>query len=326
MKKSSIFILAIASLAGCIAIEPSQRISFEAPEAYPEGVAYDSTRNVYYVSSARLGQVGKVTPSGMYAILHSSPDLKSTYGIKMHPNGKQVLICVGDANYSKFTSPDTRTKLAKLIGVDAETGKRTMDIDLSTLLPGKHFVNDMAIDPSGNIYLTDSFAHAIYKVTPDGKTSVFAKSPLFETEGIGLNGIVYHPGGFLIADNSNTGQLYKIDIANPNTIQKVKVDQYFLGADGLLLDDANNLTMVVNGGNDKIFKLESTDNWQSARLAATTLIADRFTYPATATRYQNTIWIMNARFNELLDSNMVPATRFAIQKAVFKPVPKPKAK
>jgi uncharacterized protein YqcC (DUF446 family) len=84
--------------------------------------------------------------------------------------------------------------------------------------------------------------------------------------------------------------------------------------------------MVVNGGNDKIFRLESTDNWQSARLAATTLAADRFTYPATATRHQNTTWIMNARFNELLDSNMVPATRFAIQKAVLKPVSKPKAK
>jgi hypothetical protein len=79
---------------------------------------------------------------------------------------------------------------------------------------------------------------------------------------------------------------------------------------------------VVNGGNDKIFRLESTDNWQSAKLAATTLIADRFTYPATSTKHQNNTWIMNARFNELLDSNMVPATRFAIQKAVLKPIPK----
>jgi hypothetical protein len=326
MKKLTIIAIALAALAGCIAIEPSQRITFEAPDAYPEGVAFDSTKNVYYVSSARLGQVGKVTPAGTYSVLHNSPDLKSTYGIKVHPDGKQVLICVGDANYSKFTSPETRTKLAKLISVDTESGKRMMEIDLSKLIPGKHFVNDMAIDNNGNIYLTDSFAHAVYKVTADGKASIFAKSPLFETEGIGLNGIVYHPAGFLLVDNTNTGQLYKIDIANPQDVKKVTTDQFFLGADGLLLDDANHLTMVVNGGNDKIYKLETTDNWQSASLAATTLIADRFTYPATATRYQNTTWIMNARFNELLDSNMVPATRFAIQKAVFKPLPKSKTK
>lgn len=316
--------MAVAALAGCIAIEPSQRITFEAPDLYPEGIAFDSTRNVYYVSSARLGQVGKVTPDGKYAILHGAADLKSTYGIKMHPDGRHVLVCVGDANYSKFTSPDTRTKLAKLISIDAETGKRDMEVDLSRLLPGKHFVNDMTLDDKGNIYLTDSFAHAIYRVSPDGKASVFAKNSLFETEGIGLNGIVYHPEGFLLADNSNTGQVYKIDIANPKNVQKVKIDQFFLGADGLLLNDRNNLTMVVNGGNDKIYRLESKDNWQSAALAATTLAADRFTYPATATRYQNNTWIMNARFNELLDSNMVPATRFAIQKAVLKPVPKPK--
>ena len=324
MKKILYVCLAAASFVGCIAIAPSQRITFDAPDSYPEGVAFDSLKNVFYVSSARLGSIGKVTPEGKYAVLYTSPDLKSTYGLKVHPDGRQLLVCVGDANYSKFTSPDTRTKLAKLISVNTETGKRMMDLDLSKLLPGKHFINDMALDPQGNIYLTDSYAHAIYKVSPDGKASVFSKSKLFETEGIGLNGIVYHPGGYLLADNSATGLIYKIDIANPQQVTQVKLDQFYLGADGLLLNDAQNLTMVVNGGNDKIFKLESTDNWQSARLAATTLIADRFTYPATATRHRNEIWIMNARFNELLDSNAVPATRFAIQKAVMKPVPKPK--
>jgi sugar lactone lactonase YvrE len=234
MKKTILFTIAVAALAGCIAIEPTQRISFEAPDLYPEGIAFDSTRNLFHVSSARLGQVGSVSPSGTYTVLHRAPDLKSTYGMKMHPNGKHLLVCVGDANYSKFTSADTRAKLAKLISIDVTTGARIMDIDLSKLIPGKHFVNDMAIDNSGNIYLTDSYAHAIYRVSPDGKATVFAKSPLFETAGIGLNGIVYHPAGFLLADNTNTGQLYKIDISNPQNVQKVKTDQYFLGADGLL--------------------------------------------------------------------------------------------
>jgi len=97
-------------------------------------------------------------------------------------------------------------------------------------------------------------------------------------------------------------------------------------ADGLLLTNPDSLIVVVNGGNDKIYKLNSTDNWKTANLAATTLIADRFTYPATATRNGMDIWVMNARFNELLDSNAVPSKEFAIQKAVFKPLPKPKAK
>jgi hypothetical protein len=309
---------------GCISQQPTQRIEFMAVDAYPEGVAYDSLANVYYVSSARLGSVGKVTPQGVYSVLFADNSLKSTYGLKVHPNGKQVLVCVGDANYSKFTSPETRMKLARLIGINTQTGKKEMDIDLANLIPGKHFVNDMAFDAQGNIYLTDSFAHAVYKVTPQGNPSVFVKDKKFETMGIGLNGIIYHPDGYLIVDNSNTGQLYKIDIKDPSNVQKVKLDQYFLGADGLLLDDNTHLTVVVNGGSDKIFRLESMDGWQSAKLAAVTLASDRFTYPSTATRFQNTTWVMNAKFSEILDSNSVPSKNFDIQKAVFKPIPKPK--
>lgn len=307
---------------GCISIEPTTRIEFSAPDSYPEGIAYDSIQHTYYVSSARTGTIGKVSPQGAYQPLHVDSTVKSTYGMKIHPDGKRLFVCVSDANYSRYTSPDTRKKMARLISIDLATGKRLSDIDLSDLIPGEHFANDLTFDNDGNAYITDSYAHAIYRVSPDGRASVFSKSPLFVTEGIGLNGIVFHPDGYLIADNSNTGQLYKIDIKDPTNVQKIKTEQYFLGADGLVLDDPNHLTVVVNGGNDKIYKLETDDNWQSAVMAGTTLIADRFTYPATATRHMNEIWVMNAKFNELVDSNAVPSKTFAIQKAVFKPLPK----
>ena len=318
-----ISLAAIAMLVfGCIAQKPTERISFMADEAYPEGVAFDSTANVYYVSSARLGTIGKVSPQGSYSVLYQDNSLKSTYGVKVH--GNKLIFCAGDANYSKFTSPDTRTKMARLLAVDTRTGSKLMDVDLSQLVPGKHFPNDIAIDPQGNMYVTDSFAHAIYKVSPEGKASVFAKSKLFQTMGVGLNGIVYHPEGYLVACSSSTGQFYKVDIQNPENVRKVSIDQFFLGADGLLLDDSSHLSVVVNGGTDKIFRLESTDNWQSAKLSASTLASDRFTYPSTATRFQNSTWVMNAKFSELVDSNSVPSKNFAIQKVVFKPLPKPK--
>jgi len=62
------------------------------------------------------------------------------------------------------------------------------------------------------IYTTDSFANLVYKISSNGKATVFSKSEKFETKGIGLNGIVYHPGGFLLVDNSNTGQIFKVEI------------------------------------------------------------------------------------------------------------------
>ena len=313
-------------IAGCKVLEPNPtaRINFMAEDSYPEGIAYDSLQNVYYVSSARLGNIGKVTPTGIYNVLYSDNTLKSSYGMKIHPDGKRLFVCVGDANYSKFTSPDTRTKMARLLIIDLASGKKLSDIDLSGLKPGKHFPNDLTFDDNGNAYITDSFAHAIYKVDVSGKATLFASDPKLMTEGVGVNGIVYHKGGFLLVDNTATGMIYKIPLSNPTTVLPVKTDQFFIGADGMLLNPEGKLVVVVNGGNNKIYQLESSDNWATARLGATTLAADRFTYPATATFNRKDVWVMNARFNELLDSNSVPAKNFAIQNVVFKPVPKPK--
>ena len=323
MKKFSIYSLTLLLLAiGCVPIKPTQRINFTAPDSYPEGVAYDPASDVFYVSSQRDATIGKVTRSGVYSKFFADSTLKSSYGMKVHPDGKRLFVCTGDANYSRYTAPDTRKKMARLISLDLATGKKLSDIDLSQLLPGKHFANDLTFDDKGNIYITDSYAHAIYKVTADGKASVFAKDKQFETEGFGVNGIVYHSGGFLLVDNTNTGRIYKVDLANPKNVQKVQIDQYFLGADGLLLNDPNRLTVVVNGGNDKIFQLTTEDNWATAKLAATTLLANRFTYPATATLSGEDIWVMNAKTNELQDSTAVPSKIFALQLAKPLPVPK----
>lgn len=85
--------------------------------------------------------------------------------------------------------------------------------------------------------------------------------------------------------------------------------------------DARTVALLANGGNDKLFPLQSMDNWQSAKLVVTPLIADRFSYPATATFAGDDIWVMNAKFHELNDRNAIPSKVFAIQKAVLKPVP-----
>jgi hypothetical protein len=318
--KRILFCLLVAGCAAPIPSEPTARIAFTAPDTYPEGIAFDSLANVYYVSSARLGTIGKVTPQGSYSELYSESSLKSTYGLKLSPDGR-LYACAGDANYSKFTSPDTRKKMARVLIINPASGAKTGDIDLSGLVPGEHFPNDMAFDAAGNAYITDSFANVIYKVTRDGKASVFADSPLFKTKGVGLNGIVCHKAGYLLACSSGTGAIYKISLNDPQQVSRVAASQFFVNADGLLLTGDKTLVLVQNGGSDKIYELKSNDNWASAQLHASTLAADRFTYPATATSANGKVWIMNANFSELVDSTAVPSQRFTIQHARLMPLP-----
>jgi len=121
MKKYMILLL-LAQLSW--AQQPTKRIEFEAPESYPEGIAFDKAANVFYVSSARLGTVGKVTKEGKYSELYADKTLKSTYGLKVHPDGKRLFVCAGDANYSKFSTPDTKKKMARLLIIDLKSGQK----------------------------------------------------------------------------------------------------------------------------------------------------------------------------------------------------------
>ncbi|MCD0467246.1 gluconolaconase [Flavobacterium sp. ENC] len=319
MKKYIVFLL-IAQLAW--AQEPTKRIEFEAPESYPEGVAFDKAAALFYVSSARLGTVGKVTRDGKYSELYTDKMLKSTYGLKVHPDGKRLFVCAGDANYSKFSTPDTKKKMARLVIIDLKTGKKLNDIDLAGLVPGEHFPNDLTFDKEGNVYITDSFADAIYKVDKAGKATLFSTSTLLKTAGVGPNGLVFHPEGFLLVANNGTGALIKLPILNPNTGSKVKIDQFFPGADGLLLNDNATLTVVQNGGVNKIFKIKSSDNWTTAQVAESTSMEDRFAFPSTAAISGDETWIMNANFSEFAEGNNVPSKKFSLQKAIFIPVKK----
>lgn len=302
--------------------QPTKRIEFEAPESYPEGVAFDKAANVFYVSSARLGTIGKVTKEGKYTELYGDKSLKSTYGLKVHPEGKKLYICAGDANYSKFSTPDTKKKMARLIIIDLKSGKKTSDIDLSGLVPGEHFPNDLAFDSNGNAYITDSYADVIYKVDTSGNAVVFSKSELLKSAGVGPNGIVFHPQGFLLVANNGTGALVKIEVANPEKASKVKIEQFFPSADGLLLNDNSTITLVQNGGANKIFKIKTADGWVSAQVSESTSVEDRFAFPSTAAIAGDEIWVMNANFSELTEGNNVPSKKFSLQQAVFTPIKK----
>jgi sugar lactone lactonase YvrE len=318
--KKYIILLLLTQLAW--AQEPTRRIEFEAPEAYPEGVAFDKAANLFYVSSARLGTVGKVTKDGKYSELYADKTLKSTYGLKVHSDGKRLFVCAGDANYSKFSIPDTKKKMARLLCIDLKSGKKLADVDLSGLVPGEHFPNDLAFDKEGNAYITDSFADVVYKVDPNGKASVFSQSELLKSAGVGPNGIVYHPDGFIIVANNGTGALVKLALASPQNGAKVKIGQFFPSADGLLLNDNNTLTLVQNGGVNKIFRLKTTDNWTTAEVIESTSVEDRFAFPSTAAMSGSETWIMNANFSELTEGNNVPSKKFSLQQAVFSPVKK----
>lgn len=92
----------------------------------------------------------------------------------------------------------------------------------------KTFADDVAVDEQGNAYVTDAKASQIWKVDVNGKLVNTITSPLFTPPGwynnlVALNGIVYHPDGFLIVIHTFSGYLYKIDLTNGDVSNQVTV-------------------------------------------------------------------------------------------------------
>ncbi|GLT71892.1 hypothetical protein SLA2020_438770 [Shorea laevis] len=135
----------------------------------------------------------------------------------------------------------------------------------------KSFVDDIAVDTEGNAYVTDAKANKIWKVGVDGKFLSVIRSPLFTPKEwyktfVGLNGIVYHPDGFLIVIHTFSGSLFKIDIANGDEVKLINVVGGPLTfGDGLELISA---TKLVVAGNPSGRLVESSDGWETASVVA----------------------------------------------------------
>jgi hypothetical protein len=123
----------------------------------------------------------------------------------------------------------------------------------------------------------------------------------------GLNGIVYHPDGYLLVAKSNDGTLYKVPIANPSNFTTVTSSQSLVGADGLLLLD-NTTLLVVAGSQSTVFRMASTDGWATTRPSGS--FATGAVSPTTITR-------RNTSEAFVLYPYTATSPRFAITKAIF---------
>ena len=272
-----------------------ERITFSSSRLYPEGITYSPVLDKFLVSSITQGKIGTVDQNGRYADLIMDSQLISSIGMKIQ-NG-HLYVCNGDQGVSTKSTPQTIGKTAGLFIYDLSTRQALRRVDLTTLLPNaNHYANDIAFDPAGNAYVTDSFAPVIYKVPADTtRPSILINSPLFSGASgtINLNGIVYHPDKYLIVVKANEGKLFKVDLANPSNITEI-TGANLPNGDGMLL--YNNDLYIVNGRN-KVSQVRSTDGWKTASIIKTDSVG--YDQATTNVLINDKIYTINARIDEV---------------------------
>jgi sugar lactone lactonase YvrE len=290
-----------------------QQIAFNADQTYAESVTWSAKQNIFFVSSVRHGTVGKLALDGKYTPFITDEKLVSSVGLLVDDQRNTLWVTNSDPGAGDRTSAATQGKLAGVAAYDATTGERRAYYDLGSLSAGTHFANDVALDNAGNLYVTDSFAPVIYRITPDGKTSIFAQNPMFgDADGFNLNGIAWHSDGYLLVGKYNSGELFRVNVAGPTHVDKVQLPEALKGADGFHLVDGQHLIVVQNLGVDRTLELKSTDGWKSAQLVRQQKSV--MSMPTAATGIGNDVYVLDSRIDTLFDPKAAKVSDYLLQK------------
>jgi sugar lactone lactonase YvrE len=316
----------VLSLAACAddkdvaTLGPPAQVNFTQAGLYPEGTQYDDANGRFLVSSQTAGRIGQVKDDGTYSQFADDAQLISTIGLNLDVPRNRLLVAVSDPGYN--TARTTAATLRKLaaVAIFNSTGAKTAYVNLGTLRPSyaAHFANDMAVDVAGNVYVTDSFAPIIYKIDQQGVASVFLENAALAAPAgsFGLNGIVYHPDGYLIVAKSDEGALIKVPLNNPGSFTKVTTTGLVLtGDDGLQL--INNTTLLVAcNAQGQVYRLTSADGF--ATVSRTGSFATGAVYPTTLARRNGTdSYVLYSYLNALQAMQNPAVSQFSLTKVSF---------
>tara|TARA_B110000879_G_scaffold76742_1_gene106875 strand:- start:3304 stop:4146 length:843 start_codon:yes stop_codon:yes gene_type:complete len=265
------------------------RIVAERGGFVPEGIEYDNNRNRFLTGSFADGTIYEVTSSGRLVPVITSPDLIASIGIEVDESR--------DTLYVANSNTGIPNGAAELGIYNLATGEQLAMVDLAASIPDKpadasHFANDVAVSKAGVAYVTDSNMKIVYKVDKYYRASVLIDFGL-DAE-FGLNGIEYHPAGYLILASPGTGQLIRVPVDNPQRWELIDLDVPATGVDGIVWTADGSLVGVSNN-RSRAVKYASDDNWRSARLTGMASYSGQSTTGAVV---GNEIYVIQPHFSD----------------------------
>ena len=302
MSRQHLLSLCLFAVTACAPPLPSQ-VSFKTGGLYPEGFAWDETHERFLVSSITEGDVFAVSKDGTVSRFITDERLISSTGITIDAPRKRVIVASGDVNASKRSGMGS-AYVTNSIGIyDLESGAAKSFITLGDLSPmSGHFGSEAAVDAAGNVYVTDSFAPALYKVDTSGAKSVWLENEAFTPamNAFGLNGIVAHPDGYLLVAKTDEGALFKVPLADPSAFTRVDVPA-LTGVDGITLDGKSALLIAQNTSH-AVTRVTTTDGWKTATSAKVLDLDDVF--PTMVSDARGDFFVLQSHLNLLLGGDL----------------------
>jgi len=274
----------------------------------PEGIEYDKRDHTFLLSSLNAAPVLKVNFDGTFKPFTKGEKFPlSTAGLQIDYKHNRLLVAGFNGMALMDKKPETKGT-AHLRIYDLDTGAIEKDINLSAIAPADSeafFANDIAVDLQGNAYISDWYANVIYKVSLDGKPSLFWENKT--TVSGGPNGLDYHPDGYLLVSLLSVDQkglysnygLVKVPVDRPDSAKLVDINEPgFTGFDGMVINQQGHVVGITNNakepGGNMLLELSGNKDWESAVIENTKGITKSTTVAITP---ENKKYVINQDFS-----------------------------
>jgi len=169
----------------------------------PEGIAYDELLNCFYLGSGARKKIIKVSPQGVATDFTGGQDgLDTVLGLHVDPIRRWLWVC---------SQTEASTDVFRY---DLVSGSLLKRYSLSRL-EGNHSFNDLAIHPSGDVYITESIRDDIYLIshTRDRLELFFSREPFVSFNGVAVS----DDGESLFVADALIG-IYKVDLVSRDCV------------------------------------------------------------------------------------------------------------
>jgi hypothetical protein len=190
----------------------------------PSGVAVDGTGNVF-VADTGNNTIRKITPAGVVTTVVGTPGVagstdgtgpaasfSSPFGIAVDSSDNLYITDSANATIRKVTSAGVSTTIAGQAGQYGSMDGTSTAIEFNNPI-------GIALDSSGNLYITDAGNNTIRKLTSGGVSSTIAGNPGIagDTDGTGVFALFSSPRGIAV---DSAGNIFVADSQNC-TIRKI---------------------------------------------------------------------------------------------------------
>jgi sugar lactone lactonase YvrE len=258
---------------------------------FPEGIAAQPGTRSFFVSATSDGSIlrGRLDRPQAAPFLPGGADGRTT------ATGLEV-----DQARGRLFVAGAATGLA--FAYDAKSGALIRRFDTGT----GGFLNDVAVTPKGDAYVSDSLRPMLWKLSAkdlaEGGGGTTRPTPFLDLTGLipyqtgfNLNGLVATADGrHLLAVQSNTGQLWRIEPG------KARAEEVDLGGERLLRGDGLELRgrtlYVVRNQDELVVTIRLAKDLRSGRVTATTS-DPTLHYPTSAALLKGRLLVVNSQFD-----------------------------